>query len=104
MTEPRRVGEHLHEFLKSLGPRGKAVTFDERWHKAAGPQLGAHSAVDRFADGQLQIAVSNGAWATEVRFTEAELLASLNRNHDHGPRVLRISIRVAPQRFSGKAN
>ena len=90
VPEPRRVGESLDRVAASLGLDSSLVT---RWAELVGASVAEHTRPRALRDGTLLVAVDDPAWATQLRWLEADLLARLA--DVLGPaRVTRIEVRV----------
>lgn len=73
---PRRVGESLGPVTQAIGGPGARALIElvNRWTELVGPTIAAHSWPLRLSSGALVVAVDQPAWATEVRWLEADLL------------------------------
>ena len=90
VPEPRRVGESLDRVASSLGLDSALVT---QWAQLVGPALAEHTRPRGLHDGTLLVAVDDPAWATQLRWLEADLVVRLG--DVLGPdRVARIEVRV----------
>jgi len=89
----------LDRFMRHLGsPAVETVTsvFD-RWSDLVGEQVAARARPVSLRDGVLVVAVEDPAWATQIRFLEAQVLAGIAA--EFGPdEVVRIEVRVRPDR------
>jgi len=78
--EPRPVREALEEVSRELGldPEhlGRIVA---RWPEMVGEVVAEHAQPRSLRDGVLTVAVDAPAWATQLRYLEAELLARAER-------------------------
>jgi predicted nucleic acid-binding Zn ribbon protein len=76
---PRTVGESLDRVARSLGvPRASALTaVFSAWPELVGEAVAAHATPRRLRDGVLLVAVDQPAWATQLRWLEADLLRRL---------------------------
>lgn len=74
--EPRALGEALGEVARGLGlPDPKAVDAVVRaWPTLVGHPISAHSRPRSLRDGVLTIVVDSAAWATQLRYLEAEVV------------------------------
>jgi predicted nucleic acid-binding Zn ribbon protein len=92
---PRRVGESLNRVAASMGVP-EAATLPAvfgGWAELVGERVAAHAQPRWLRDGVLLVAVDQPAWATQLRFLEADLLARLAEQL--GPdAVTRIEVRV----------
>ena len=73
-----------------------ASVFD-RWPVLVGEQVASRARPVSLRDGVLVVAVDDPAWATQIRFLEAQVVAGIAA--DLGPdEVVRIEVRVRPDR------
>jgi predicted nucleic acid-binding Zn ribbon protein len=74
---PHPVSESLERVTKRIGaPRTTVLTLVfARWEQVVGPEVAAHAEPRSLRDGVLVIAVDQPAWATQLRFLGADLLA-----------------------------
>lgn len=93
--EPRRVGESLDRVAASLGVPEAAVlpAVFGGWADLVGERVAAHARPRALRHGVLLVAVDEPAWATQLRFLEADLLARLADRLGAGA-VTRIDVRV----------
>ncbi len=63
-----------------------------RWAQIVGPDLAAHTAPDRLADGELTVIADSTAWATQLRLLAADLVRKLNAELGDGS-VRRVNVR-----------
>ncbi len=97
-VDPRAVGESLDRIARSLGvPAARALTgvFDG-WEELVGPSVAARTRPLRIDGGALVIGVDDPAWATQLRWLEADLVARLAPVVGEGA-VTRIEVRVQPR-------
>jgi len=88
--EPRSVGESLGRVSAALGIDPALLV---EWPQLVGPALAAHTRPRALRAGTLVVAVDDPAWATQLRWLEADLVARLGELV--GPdRVVRIEVRV----------
>jgi predicted nucleic acid-binding Zn ribbon protein len=67
----------------------------DRWPELVGPQVAARATPVSLRDGTLVVAVDDPAWATQIRFLEAQVLTGLAAAL--GPdEVTRIEVKVRP--------
>jgi predicted nucleic acid-binding Zn ribbon protein len=93
--DPRPVADSLDRVTRALGaPRAQllATVFSE-WERLVGPDIAAHAQPRSLRDGVLVIAVEQPAWATQLRFMSAALLARVQAETDREG-VSEIQIRV----------
>mgnify|MGYP001799911221 CR=1 FL=1 len=97
--DPATVGNALDRLMRNLGvPKLATVrsVFD-RWPDLVGDQVAAHAKPIALRDGVLTVGVDDPAWATQLRFLEAELLTQIAA--EFGPdEVTSIEVRVRPRR------
>jgi predicted nucleic acid-binding Zn ribbon protein len=104
-AEPRRIGESLGRVARSLSvpdPRVLSSVFT-KWEEVVGPAVAAHTRPLKLAGDVLLVAVDEPAWATQLRFLEAEVLARLAA--DAGVAVaarLEIQVRSGPGAGRGR--
>ena len=100
--DPVSVADAVTELIASQG-------WDERlavqriysdWPGVVGPEVAAHSAVEGFADGILEIRADSTAWAKELQLLAPGLVRRLNAELGQGA-VLRVDVR-GPQAPSWK--
>ena len=77
--EPRRVAEHLDSATRGLGvPKAGilAVVFS-KWAELVGPDIAAHAEPRSLRDGVLLVVVDQPAWAAQLRYLSADLVAKI---------------------------
>ncbi|MCU1379518.1 MAG: hypothetical protein JWN29_2501 [Acidimicrobiales bacterium] len=97
VAEPRRVGDSLDRVASSMGV-SRASTLSAvfaSWAEMVGDSVAQHSRPRSLRDGTLVVAVDEPAWATQLRWLEADLLTRLNEVLGPG-QVARIEVRVVP--------
>jgi predicted nucleic acid-binding Zn ribbon protein len=73
-----------------------------RWEQLVGADIAAHARPASLRDGVLVVVVDQPAWAAQLRFLTAELLARIRSEAD-ATEVTKIEIRTAsPGRFDGR--
>ena len=95
--EPKRVSESLRRVAAHLGapdPDTLGVVFSH-WEETVGPGLADHTRPVSLSGDSLVVEVSESAWATQIRFLEADLLARLAEVAGR-PVAARIEVRVRP--------
>lgn len=77
--DPRRLPEVLDQVLAGLGaPSADAVvTISERWPDLIGAEVAAHVTPVSVEHGRLTMQADGPAWASHVRWAEADLLSRL---------------------------
>lgn len=93
--EPRPLREALERVSADLGmPSSHAyAAIVGAWPGLVGEMLAQHARVGGFRDGILTVEVDSGAWATELKFREAEIAERLAEVAPESP-VERVVIRV----------
>ena len=105
--EPIRLGDSLHDVVRELRPEqpGKTAPMAPaaaiggvfgRWEAAVGPAVAAHVQPVKLDGTTLVVQVDDPAWATQLRFLEADLRTRLA--DVAGATVERIEVRVAGRR------
>ncbi len=97
-NEPRPLTSALDRILKSLkgGDRSTTVTVFSRWTEVVGEAVAAHVTPLRLDGGTLIVEVDDPAWATQLKFLEADLLTRFGEAG--ASRVERLEIRVKRRR------
>jgi predicted nucleic acid-binding Zn ribbon protein len=75
-----RLGDELNRLLRRLGSEpatSLASVFDD-WAVLVGEQVAAHVSPVRLQDGRLLVEVSDPTWATQMRFLESHIIASVS--------------------------
>ena len=102
--EPVRLGESLHDVVRSLRPDGVTQTSHDtstsalggvfgRWEEAVGDAVAAHVQPVKLDGSTLVVQVDDPAWATQLKFLEATLKQRLAEVA--GATIDRIEVRVA---------
>lgn len=75
----RRIGDVLHRTLRTLrvSDAGAATSVFTRWRDIVGDVIADNATPKRLEKGRLTIEVEDPAWATQLRFLESSLLATL---------------------------
>jgi predicted nucleic acid-binding Zn ribbon protein len=78
--EPRHVADSLDRATRRIGAPRTAVLTEvfSRWEQVVGPDIAAHAQPRSLRDGVLVIAVDQPAWASQLRFLGADLLARIS--------------------------
>ena len=99
---PRKLSEILDRTTRRLGAPSSRTTSTvvAGWEKLVGPDIAGHARPVSLHDGVLVLAVDHPAWATQLRFMTAELLARIaEMTGSEGPaEVSEIHIRVVGER------
>lgn len=96
--EPRPLTHSLDRVLKSLrsgDAKGTSTVFG-RWENLVGADIAAHAKPVKLGDGELVVEVDDPAWATQLRFLEADLVARLAEVG--GLTIDRVEVRVRRRR------
>ena len=93
--EPRSIKASLDRVARSLGgpDAGSLSGLFGRWADIVGPQLAAHARPLSLSSGTLVVAVTEPAWATQLRFLEGELLGRFREALGDGV-VERVEVRL----------
>lgn len=96
VPEPRPVGVSLDRVAAALGVPSAStiVTVFAAWPDLVGESVAARARPRTLKDGTLVVHVDEPAWATQLRWLEADLLARLAEVVGEG-QVTRIEVRVA---------
>jgi len=62
----------------------KVASMFARWPDLVGPEVGAHSRAESFADGRLVVRTDSTAWATQLRLLAPSVVRRLNEDLGHG--------------------
>jgi predicted nucleic acid-binding Zn ribbon protein len=62
----------------------KVASMFGRWADLVGPEVGAHSNPESFADGRLAVRTDSTAWATQLKWLAPNLVRRLNEDLGHG--------------------
>ena len=78
--EPTPISSIIDRLLKSLrgGDRQTTVTVFSRWAEIVGEPVCSHVKPLKLDAGTLIVEVDEPAWATQLKFLEADLLTRLN--------------------------
>jgi predicted nucleic acid-binding Zn ribbon protein len=78
-SEPRPVSESLDRITRRMGaPTTSVMTaVFTRWAELVGPELADHAHPESLRSGVLTIVVDDPAWAAQLRFLAAEILARI---------------------------
>jgi predicted nucleic acid-binding Zn ribbon protein len=93
--EPRPLSSSLDRVLRSLkapDTRATGAVFG-RWEEIVGARVAAHARPVKLEDGRLVVEVDDPAWATQLRFLEADLVTRLSEAG--GLAVTSVDVRVA---------
>ncbi len=94
---PQAIGATLEQLVRHLGwaPRTQAIGVIADWETLVGPTIAANARAVASDGSTLVIAVKDPAWATQLRWLEADLLERLRQ--ETGVRFERMVIRVRPR-------
>lgn len=62
----------------------KVAAMFARWGELVGPEVGAHSRAESFADGKLVVRTDSTAWATQLKLLAPSVVRRLNDDLGHG--------------------
>ena len=62
----------------------KVASMFARWADLVGPEIGAHSRAESFADGKLVVRTDSSAWATQLKLLAPTVVRRLNEDLGHG--------------------
>jgi predicted nucleic acid-binding Zn ribbon protein len=97
-SDPKPVAESLDRVTRAFGaPRARLLaSLFSRWETIVGEEIAQHAEPRSLRDGVLVLVVDQPAWAAQLRYLAADLLARLQV--DVGPsEVAEIQVRVAAQ-------
>jgi predicted nucleic acid-binding Zn ribbon protein len=66
----------------------KVASMFARWGELVGPEVGAHSRAESFADGKLVVRTDSTAWATQLKLLAPAVVRRLNEDLGHGTVVV----------------
>jgi predicted nucleic acid-binding Zn ribbon protein len=66
----------------------KVASMFARWADLVGPEIGAHSRAESFADGKLVVRTDSSAWATQLKLLAPSVVRRLNDDLGHGTVVV----------------
>ena len=94
-VEPRPLRSSLDRVVGSLGGPsvGTLQAVFGRWDELVGPHVAPHARPVALRDRRLLVAVDEPAWATEIRYLEAGLLAGIAAVTGEG-QVVAVDVRV----------
>ncbi len=94
---PAPLGDALDQLVRQLGwgPRSASVSVVADWERVVGPAIALHARAVSAEGVTLVVAVDDPAWATQLRWLEADLLQRLAA--ETGARFERLTIRVRPR-------
>jgi predicted nucleic acid-binding Zn ribbon protein len=84
--DPQTVESTLSRLVAEHGwaPDLRAHGAFARWSEIVGPEVGAHSRPESFADGKLVVGTDSTAWATQLRLLAPTIVRRLNEELGHG--------------------
>lgn len=99
MSDPQPLRGLLERFTRSMGAAdpGVAAPVFSRWPQLVGDAVAAHARPVGLRDGVLTVSVDDPAWATQLRFLEADLCQRIAAVAGEGA-VRELVVRVAPRR------
>lgn len=94
--DPQGIGSSLDRIARRLGaPSARALSgLFQRWEELVGPGIAAHATPVSLSRGHLRVEVDSNAWATQLRYMTADLVAKCCEELGEGA-VKQIDIRVA---------
>jgi predicted nucleic acid-binding Zn ribbon protein len=77
--DPAPVSASLDRLLDHLtgAPMATTTTIFDRWDDIVGEAVGAHTRPIRLREGVLTVGVDDPAWASQLKFLEADLLGQI---------------------------
>jgi predicted nucleic acid-binding Zn ribbon protein len=95
--DPRPLSETLDRLVQGwgAGSTGTTRSLFAEWDEIVGPQLARHVRPRSLRQGTLVVAVSDPAWATQLKFLESELVARIKAT-TASSEVTAIQVRVVP--------
>ena len=66
----------------------KVASMFARWADLVGPEVGAHTRPESFADGKLVVRTDSTAWATQLKLLAPTVVRRLNEDLGHGTVVV----------------
>lgn len=98
-TDPQPLSSVLQRLFRYLGapPPDAIGELETVWADVAGPGLAANATAESVQDGILMITCRDGAWASQVRWSERQLIEGLNARSPE-LNVSAISVSVRPER------
>ena len=66
----------------------KVASMFARWADLVGPEIGAHSRAESFADGKLVVRTDSSAWATQLKLLAPSVVRRLNDDLNHNTMVV----------------
>ncbi len=94
---PVRVGDTVEKVLKGLGAPTTSTlgALFERWSEVVGPAIGSRTRPLAIDGTTLVVAVPDGGWASQLRWMQRDLLATLATHLGEGV-VTSLELRVRP--------
>jgi predicted nucleic acid-binding Zn ribbon protein len=95
--EPAKLGVSLDRLVRNMGAPsvGTVGGVFANWAEIVGEQVAAHSRPLSMRDGALVVAVDDPAWAPQLRFLEAEVLARVHQVTGNDE-LDRVEVKVRP--------
>lgn len=93
--QPVPLRESLERLFHNLGapPVSVVTRLQERWPDLVGPTLADHTRPVELVDGVLTVACTDGAWAAQLQWMEAQITARFDEVFGPG-RLERVVVRV----------
>lgn len=84
--DPQLLGEALGTLLTERGWTADVAVGNvvARWAEIVGTEIAEHSTAEQFVDGVLFVRAHSSAWATQLRFLAANILAAIARDVGEG--------------------
>jgi predicted nucleic acid-binding Zn ribbon protein len=96
---PRPLADGIERLLQGLGapPVPVLTLLAERWEEVVGPAAAAHCRPGAVTDGCLHVEVTEPAWASQIRWQQAEIVRRVADLAGPGA-VGRVDVRVGRRR------
>lgn len=93
---PGSIAKDLDRVLAGLGAPGAPILqrIHDSWADLVGPVMADHARPGRLVDGRLHVEVDGPAWASQVRWSQADVLARIAESIP-GSQVTALVARVA---------
>ncbi|HWC37856.1 MAG TPA: DUF721 domain-containing protein [Acidimicrobiales bacterium] len=93
--DPRRLASSLDDVARTIGaPPAEALSVVfARWEEVVGPSVAAHSRPVSLLRSTLVVSVDHPAWATQLRYLGATILARITETVGHEV-ATRVEVRV----------
>lgn len=93
--QPHRLAQSLNDVARSIGapPAESLSVVFARWEEVVGPAVAAHSRPVSLLRSTLVVSVDHPAWATQLRYLGATILARITETVGHEV-ASRLEVRV----------